>query len=234
MRKKISFILKILAIITSLGGVILSMIFAQQQGYSHWGRRLLYFTTQSNVWMGLTFLILVLLPIINKKNNEKVTKTMYLLKYLFTVSITITGLVFCGLLAPFAQDNYDPWTFSSLCTHVFTPILVIIDFFVDEYQFDFRKREIFCTAIPPFLYFVFTSILFLFNVDFGRGDTFPYFFLNLGSPAGIFGFSDIMPYKIGTFYWLLLILGLVLSIGWLYARLHHSTIKKKKQSKKTP
>ena len=234
MRKKISFVLKILAIIASLGGVLLSMFFAQEHGYSHWGRRMLYFTTLSNIWIGITLLIVVLLPIINKKQNGKVTRFVYMLKYIFTVSITITGIIFCGFLAPFAPDEYAVWTFSSLCTHVFAPSLAIADFFVDDYHFEFKKTEVLYSTLPPFIYFIFSCILFLLHVDFGRGDTFPYFFLNLKSPAGIFGFSDQMPYKIGTFYWLVMILCMVLSIGWLYNRLHPSTIRKKKQSKKTP
>ena len=77
---------------------------------------------------------------------------MYVCKYIFTVSITITGLIFCGLLAPFA--DYNVWVFSSVLTHVVVPVLSIADFFVDDYKIDFKRFHIFLTLIPPFAWFV--------------------------------------------------------------------------------
>jgi hypothetical protein len=74
--------------------------------------------------------------------------------------------------------------------------------------------------IPPLLYVIFSSILFFLNVDFGRGDPFPYFFLNYSSPAGFFGTSDEMPYAVGSFYWLIVLSLLVFGLGALYRFLY--------------
>lgn len=216
-REKLSILLKYLTVIASLGGVLLSLIYAKRDGYSHWSRRLLYFTAQSNVWLGITFIALLLLPL-KKRNTETWKKRLYLLKYLFTVSITITGLVFCTLLAPFAEDNYHPWGLCNLFTHVFSPLLAIIDFFIDPYRINIRKKQIFLTLIPPLAYFSSASILGAMHTDFGRGVNYPYFFLNFTSPAGIFGFSNVRPFFVGSFYWIFLFALVLLFFAYLYAR----------------
>ena len=198
MKKTISFILKILLVCASLFGVLFSCIFAVRDGYSHFGRRLLYFTAQSNIWIGLTALALLIL------RKDRARKRAYVLRYVFTVSITVTGVVFCFLLAPFADESYHVWSFQSILTHVLSPLLAIADFFVDKTPFPLTRKHVFYTAIPPLVYFSTASFLEAFHVDFGRGVPYPYFFLNFRSPAGLFGFSSVPPFFMGTFYWILL------------------------------
>ncbi len=217
-REKLSICFKYLTIAASLGGVLLSLIYARQDGYSHWGRRLLYFTAQSNIWLGVTFIGVLLLPL-KKKNAEIWKNRLYLLKYIFTVSITITGLVFCALLAPFADDSYRPWGLCNLFTHVFSPLFAIADFFLDPYQTKIGRKQIFLTLIPPLVYFSLASVLSLTHTDFGRGVSYPYFFLNFTSPAGVFGFSHVRPFFIGSFYWIFLFALVMLFFAYLYARL---------------
>jgi len=230
-RKNISTIIKIVAVITSLGGVIIGFFNAKYDGYSHWSARLLYFTNQSNLWIGITFLIILLLPLLKFKNKDKAKDILYLLKYMFTVSITITGVIFCAILAPHVDGTFHAWSISSLMTHVFTPILAIADFFVDDTPLILNLKKTFLVLIPPFIYLIFASVLGAFKVDFGRGDTFPYFFLNYNSPAGFFGFSDVTPYIVGSFYWMVILSLMILSLGFLYYTLHPTTIKSKKEKK---
>ena len=218
MKRVLSLSLKILTVLSSLGGVLLSLFFARRDGYSHWSRRLLYFTAQSNIWIGVTFLLLLLLPL-KKKNAELWKARLYLFKYIFTVSITITGLVFCCLLAPFADGNYRPWGFCNLLTHVFTPIFAIADLFLDEYPLILGGKQVFFSLVPFLFYFFTASILGFAHTDFGRGVTYPYFFLNYTSPAGVFGFSHVYPFYVGSFYWFALLGVLVVGIALLYARL---------------
>jgi hypothetical protein len=80
--------------------------------------------------------------------------------------------------------------------------------------------------MPPLAYFVFAGALNILNVDFGKGDTYPYFFLNLKSPAGIFGFSDTPPFVIGSFYWIILFLLMVFSIAVTLALINNKILKK--------
>jgi hypothetical protein len=222
MRNKISFSMKIAVVLVAFAGVVLSFFAAEADGYTHWSKRLLYFTSESNIWIGALMLILLILPYTRYKNSTRVKNSLYLLKYIFTVSITVTGFVFCAILAPGAgNDNYNAWTLSSIMTHVIVPTLSVADFFVDGYRISIKKRHIPLGAVPPLIYFIFASILVVLNVDFGRGDRFPYFFLNYYSPAKVFGMSDEMPYIIGSFYWIVFILALIIGISALYRVLYN-------------
>ena len=228
-RKNISFILKWLVVLSSLGGVALGLYFAERDGYSHWATRLMYFTGQSNIWIGVWTILLLISPYIRSLSTDKAKRILYIVRYVFTISITITGIVYCTILAPFAyKENFDAWAFSNVLTHVVAPILSIADFFFDEYKFKITKENMLLTAIPPLLYFVFAGTLNIFDVDFGRGESYPYFFLNLKSPAGIFGFSDTPPFVLGSFYWILLFLAMIYSIAVVVMVINSFIMKKSK------
>ena len=223
MAKKISLIIKILIILFSSLGLTLSLIFSAEDGYSHPTKRLFYFTGLSNIWIAVCVILILLLPLGKRFADSPKTKDfLYILKYVFTVSITLTGIIFCAVLAPGAKNGgYNAWTLSSIITHIIVPILSVIDFFLDGYRIRLKKIHIIYTTIPPLLYLIFASLLGAFGFDFGRGDTFPYFFLNYNSPAGFFGFSNEMPYMIGSFYWILFVLGVILGIGAFYRKLYN-------------
>ncbi len=220
-RKTLSIIFKIFIVATSLGGVLLSLITAVADGYSHWARRLLYFTAQSNIWIGVITLFILfsyLMPY-----REKRERRLYLLRFYFIVSITMTGVVFCGLLAPFAPKyGFTVWSLSSLCTHVLTPVLAIVDFFVDKRAFPINKRHVFLSVLPSLFYFSTAFLLEYLRVDFGKGVPYPYFFMNFRSPVGVFGFSKNPPFIMGTFYWFLLFPTLLLFIAYLYRFLYNN------------
>lgn len=217
MRKKLSLIMKYVIVSTSLLGVFIALWTTKLDGYSYWGSRFLYFTNLSNLWIGFTVLAILLLPLFKKANQEKWKEKLYLLKYVFTVSITVTGLVFCCLLAPFADESYRPWSWRSIGVHVLSPLASILDFFLEEQAFPWKKRQVFYPIIPPLCYFAFALILGACGVDFGRGETFPYFFLNFKGEAGFFGFVDGDLPQFGSMYWIILILLLILSLSMIYA-----------------
>jgi hypothetical protein len=225
--KRISYGLKVAILLSALGGVVLSLFYAERDGYSHWSKRLLYFTGLSNVWIGICVLIILIAPFVKALNTDFGKDMLYVLRYIFTVSIAVTGIVYCFILAPFATEGeFNPWTLSNVLTHVVAPVLALADFFIDEYKLRLTKEHIVFTAIPPLMYFVFSSILNLLSVDCGRGEDYPYFFLNLKSPAGIFGFSDTPPFVIGSFYWILLFLFMVYSIAFPLALVNNKILKK--------
>ncbi len=214
-RKIISYILKIGIVATSLGGVLLSLFTAVKDGYSHWARRLLYYTAQSNIWLGVTTLFVLFFSLAPYRENRE--KRLYILRFIFTVSITMTGIVFCGLLAPFAPKyGFSVWSFSSILTHAVTPLLAVADFFIDKRAFPLNNQHVFLCMLPSIIYFFSAFVLEYFRVDFGRGQPYPYFFMNFRSPAGIFGFTHTPPFVMGTFYWFLLFPALLLGIAFLY------------------
>lgn len=221
-REKISFSLKFVTSASALVGVLWSFFNATADGYSHWSKRLLYFTSQSNLWIALTFIMIIVVGRSKGlSGNTRVKNFLYLLKYIFTVSITLTGFIFCAVLAPGAGNaDYNAWTVSSILTHVIVPLFSVADFFVDTYRVKLLRRHSLLSLVPPFLYAVFASILCIIKVDFGRGEPFPYFFFNYYSPAGVFGTSDVMPYRIGSFYWIVFMFFVVLGVGALYRKLY--------------
>ena len=214
MRKNLSFLLKVNIVIWAFVGECICLINASYDGYGHWSKRLLYFTNLSNIWL-IIATILLLLPI-----KDKYRHTLYITRYIFTVSITLTGIIFCCVLAPYADESYHVWSASGIITHVVVPPLAIADFFVDRVKVLINKKDIFLCLIPGFIYTALCTLLFFLNFDFGRGDNFPYFFYNYLSPAGLFGFSSF-PYIMGSFYWLLLIILTMLLVAFLYAKINN-------------
>lgn len=228
LKDRFSITLKILTVISSLGGLIISLTTAKFDGYSHWTKRLAYFTAQSNIWIGITFLAVLF----TKNSNAKIKNALYLMKYAFTVSITMTGLVFLSFLAPFADESYHVWSISGCLTHVFSPIFAIADFFIDDYKIPIKGKRTFIAVIPPALYVGVSAILTALNFDFGRGDAYPYFFMNYLSPAGVFGFSKTYPFFIGYFYWIAALALITALIGIFYSKL--TTPKLQREHKKSP
>ena len=226
--KKTSFIIKIAIVIASVGGVILSLFYAELDGYTHWSARLMYFTGLSNIWIGFCVAVILVAPYIKALSTEKNKRRLYILRYIFTVSITVTGIVYCFILAPFAdKGNFIPWTIPSVLTHAIAPILSIADFFLDEYKIRLNKAHIALCGIPPLCYFAFAGVLNILDVDFGKGDTYPYFFLNLKSPAGIFGFSDTPPFVLGSFYWIVLFLMIIFTVAAPFAVINSVILEKR-------
>ena len=211
-------IFNILIFLFSVTGFFLSCYFARRDGYTHWLTRLLYFTQQSNLWIGITSLIFAVM-LIKKDVPQNHLKTVGVFKYIFTVSITVTGIVFCSILAPFAGD-YNVWSFASVLTHVIVPLLSIYDFFSNRHICKIDKKYISFTLIPPLIYFAFASVLCILKVDFGRGDPYPYFFMDFYSEVGLFGFVGEWPPQIGSFYWFVFFFVFIYALSIGYYKIH--------------
>ncbi len=226
----LSLVLKFLTVIAVIIGLVFNFANAKLDGYSSAASRLLYFTNLSNIWvLAVTVLFIALEIKILRTGVDKHGTWTYLLKLATTVSITLTCVIFCAILGPNADNaDYNAWTIGSVFVHAVVPGLAILDFFLDGGEIPFKKRHNLVSLIPPFAYFIFCIILYACNVDFGRGDNFPYFFLNFGSPAGIFGFSEEFPYRIGTFYWIVFISVIVYLTSLMYSYIHNLKIKKRK------
>ena len=225
-RKKVSNALKYVIVLSAFLGTILGFFTATRDGYSHWTKRLLYFTTQSNLWIGIIYLCIIIM--LKNKTDEYVKEGFYFCKFSFVVCIFMTGFVFCLFLAPFADQSYHPWSIYSIMAHVITPILALLDFYLDEYVYDFHFSHIISVIIPPLIYYALAIALGYFNLNFGRGEPYPYFFLKLNSQAGIFGFSINSLQIFGTFWWLLFFSLVMISIGFILIKTHPKMLLKRK------
>ena len=144
---------------------------------------------------------------------EQTEGTGFCVKFGGTVSITLTDAVFCFVLAPTMQ--HDAWNIQNILTHVVVPVAGILDFFVTGISSQIKKRNDLWVIVPPILYAIYSGIGYVQNWQFAEGYNYPYFFLNWGSPAGAFGFTDELPYM-GCAWWILALFCALLIVGMLY------------------
>ncbi len=201
-RKWISIVLETVVAVCAVAGVALSQCF-------------LYFTGQSNLWIAATLAAFAVWQIVKmfKPSAKDIPEAMWRLKFVFTVSITLTGVVFCAVLAPTMPGAFG--NAANVLTHVVVPVCAIADLFVAKH--DAPDFGIAVWALVPLIYYIaFAAIGFVLNWDFGNGRNYPYFFLNWTSPAGVFGFGGGGEYFMGTFWWILVMIALVSGIALAY------------------
>lgn len=210
--------IKIIAIISSIYGIIRTV--EDLMGFS-------YFTTLSNVFIDIVLFSSLTLD--SKSRNSFTEKSYksnmwYTVKYMATISITATFMIYLFILAPTHEGGFLYAYFvngaGSLCVHFITPILAIADFFLYDYEYKSNKFHALYAMVPPFVYLLF--VLFGANVLGWRwGDMVaPYNFINYGAPTGWFGFDlSLMSDKtlgIGAFYMIVLLFAIFIVIGEIY------------------
>lgn len=207
-QKFISLLLKVIVFVSALSGTYLS---ATAGGKSFMGGRavLMYFTTQSNIALA----IISAIGAYKLLSKKPIGNVWQVIKFVGTVSITLTGIVFCFVLAP--TMGAAAWNFRNILTHVVVPVLSVVDFFVVGVVSDIKNRSVFYVIIPPIIYAIYAGIGYVQNWQFAKGINYPYFFLNWGSPAGAFGFSNQLPFM-GCAWWILLLFLFLLGVGRLY------------------
>ena len=125
MKKILSLVLKILTFIFMVVGIIVRSL--DKESMLADNNPLLYFTMQSNIWIGVYCLILFVIMLIEIKTSRKIYgRVLKIIKLVFTVSITITGFIYTVALAP--GMGKDAWTFGNVVTHAVVPLLSILDF----------------------------------------------------------------------------------------------------------
>jgi hypothetical protein len=207
-QKKISYCLKIIIIVSAVVGIYLSAN-AGRGFFMGGSRTFMYFTTQSNIVMA----IISAAGIYFVRREKHIMWIWNIVKFVATVSITLTGVVFCTLLAPLLGEH--AWSLHNILTHVVVPVASVIDFFVIAKSTRISHRDAFLVIIPPLLYVIYAGIGYARGWEFADGRNYPYFFLNWGSPAGAFGFADELPYM-GTMWWIFVLLIFLIMVGRFY------------------
>ena len=206
--KKLSLLLKMIVVISGLIGIIMSASLGQDSfmGGTH---VFMFFTIQSNI----AILLIAAYGAAFMLRNKPLSNLFYLIQFVGTVSITLTGMVFCFVLAP-TLGNY-AWGFSNVLTHVVVPLAAVIDFFVSGIEGNVQPKNVWLVTLPPLAYALYAGIGYIAGWEFLEGVNYPYFFLNWGSPAGAFGFTDTLPF-LGCVWWILLLLLFLVLVGRLY------------------
>ena len=201
-QKAASLILELLTAVCMVVGITLTS--QMGGGFMAGGTAFLYFTVQSNLWIGaVCALFFALNTAAIFKPSFAIPRALHLVKFVFTVSITLTGIVFCCVLAPTMPGSFR--SAANVLTHVVVPLASIVDLFLCRPQ-DIRFAHFAYALIPPVYYLIFAGIGYALGWDFGGGNNYPYFFLNWDSPAGAFGFSSEMPYFMGCVWWIVLLI----------------------------
>ena len=208
LQRGLSGLLKMTVILSAVIGTFLSW-YAGRNSFMGGKTVFMFFTIQSNIALA----IICLIGFVKMQNGKPFSGFWYIVKFVGTVSITLTGAVFCFVLAPIMQQG--AWNIQNILTHVVVPIAGILDFFITGINSNIRKRIALWVIVPPLLYAIYAGIGFVLNWQFIEGYNYPYFFLNWGSPAGAFGFTDELPY-IGCAWWIIALGCALLIVGYIY------------------
>lgn len=206
--KRISLILKVIVIVSALLGTFLS-VYAGMRSFMGGSRVFMYFTIQSNIAMAIISAI-GYNYLVKEKDTSLIWQTI---KFVGTVSITLTGMVFCFILAPTLGEH--AWNTQNILTHVVVPIASIADFFSVSKVINLAKKNVIYVIIPPILYAIYAGIGYVQEWQFADGINYPYFFLNWGSKAGAIGFTNELPYM-GTIWWIIVLLVFLIVVGIIY------------------
>ena len=183
-----------------------------------------FFTVQSNIFiiaMALIFLVNEVVVLLKKKSF--INQTLLHIKYVATVAITITFLVFFTMLAPLMGIDY-LLSFNNFSLHAIVPILAIVDFFLFDTDIKITYKSSLLATISPISYVVFVYIGRIFNLKYTENLYYPYFFLNIDSNGFLFekGTMGVIP-------WIIILLGAIIGLGCLYClfmRLRQKAISK--------
>lgn len=216
MKRKISVLIKIIALIASIYGMLQSL-----DGWFF----LTFFTNLSNIFIDIMLFIFIIYDL---KKAKYIPQGMYLIKFMATISITLTFFVYMLLLAP--TNNYGfigaylNNGAGSLCVHFITPVLSIIDFFLYSESYIPSEKHVYYSVVPPLVYVGFIIVLGqVFHIRWYGDMLAPYNFLNYGASTGWFGFNlSLLSSKtlgIGTFYMIIILLIIFIGLGTLFLKL---------------
>ena len=201
-----------IAILSALAIVgILGIVFtAQSSAFMGGGSVFFFFTVQSNIFiiaMALIFLVNEIVVLVTNKGF--INQTLRHIKYVATVAITVTFLVFFTMLAPLMGVDY-LLSFNNFSLHAIVPILAIIDFIIFDTDINLTYPNSLLATIAPISYVIFVYVGVIFKLQYGENLYYPYFFLDFETNGFLFekGFG-IIP-------WILILLAGICGLGCLY------------------
>lgn len=192
---------------------------------------LLYFTIQSNITIALICLVFLILDIIGfaRKKAIEIPRWLYIAKFLFTVAITLTFLVFWLILVPtLPRDMLGSYikSPSNLCCHTFVPLFAVLDWLLFNGGYRNKKNDYLWGMAMPLYYLLFSMIAGTAGADFGGGSKFPYFFLNYEKN----GWLRLGRSGIGVIWWIIIVAVIVICISailmWSKNKLYQKVLQK--------
>ena len=204
-------ILSTLVIVGILGIIFTSLSTQFMGGLSVF----LFFTVQSNIFIILMALITIVDEVmILIRHRSFMNQVLYYLKFVATIAITITFLVFFTMLAPLMGRDY-LLSFKNFSLHAIVPILAIVDFFLFDTGIDISYPKPLIGAAMPLYYVIFVYVGVPLNFRYGPDLKFPYFFLDYEKNGFFFekGF--------GIVFWIIAMLIGIFALCFLFSILMH-------------
>lgn len=134
-QKALSCMLKVVVILSAVTGTFLSW-YAGRSSFMGGRTVFMYFTIQSNIALA----VICLIGLIKMLKGKPLSNLWYIIKFVGTVSITLTGAVFCFVLAPTMQQGV--WNIQNVLTHVVVPVVgMLYLLMLDGLKKLFRKKR---------------------------------------------------------------------------------------------
>ncbi len=128
------------------------------------------------------------------------------------------------ILAPTSDagffKSYMGHHYGSLCLHMITPVLALLDFILFDYNYKSTGIHSVYAVIPPLGYVGLIIILASTGMRWSHGMSAPYNFLNFGAEVGWFGFDlstmNSSSLGIGVAYMIIVLVLIFIAIGRLF------------------
>lgn len=179
MRRTVSLIYKILAILSLSTGIFLNVI-----NTTSVQTILSYYTLQSNIICLIAFVIFAIMEMRQKYYK---TDIYYLIKGAIIIAILITAITYRCALAPVGfemeslQKSIANKEFANLLVHTISPILVVMDYFLFDKKGHFKYFYSIIWLVIPLNYIVYVYTYGARGGEFfsiGGSKKFAYFFLD--------------------------------------------------------
>ena len=206
-------------------GLILSLTSKSKDEFMGNGTALNFYTLQSNLWVFILELVLLVLTIIEDVKQVSIIKEkMVVLKFVMTVAILVTFIVYWSMLAPYvAQKNV--LALSNVILHAISPILMLVDFLVFDREYTFKKNNVYLTIIPLLYYLIFAMVRAeISDTVFTQGSRYPYWFIDIDT----FGWLGNINGP-GVIYWAILVLICVEALGFGLYKIYIISEKNRKE-----
>lgn len=214
-------IMRTIAIIASVYGLCRNF---------HGPMSLTYFTDLSNIFIDVVLLVFLFRNFRRLRKGGKAApmpNSWYVVKFMATISITLTFFIYLTLLAPTNDAGFLNAYFcngaGSFCVHFVTPILAIADYILFDYRYVSNRLHVLFAIVPPYCYVGFVVILSHFGIRWNDTMYAPYNFLNYGAPTGWFGFDPSLlgstTLGIGVVYMVVVLTILFVGVGALYLQI---------------
>lgn len=226
-RDIVSIVLRIIVVACAVLG-ILSGNSSEFMSESH---MMMFFTVQSNIWIASVCAVFLVLTVVGRlKGKPVIPQWLYAIKYMFTICITLTFLVFVLMLSGTLGLEY-LLSANNLMLHFIVPLAAIADYAICDVEFVGKPRHVWLSIVMPLYYCIYVFLCvragrLFYNPQAadevsdvvlapGSGKV-PYFFFDWEQ----LGWFRISEKGLGVALWIIILCAGLLGMGWLYLRIN--------------